>query len=90
MQKLLNNPERIQHRSWSAFHRRLRRKISAELKIPTIGIGAGSDCDGQVLVINDILGLTSGYVPSFVKQYADLNSIISNAAIGLVPRSPRI
>ena len=55
-------------------------KISAELKIPTIGIGAGSDCDGQVLVINDIIGLTSGYVPSFVKQYADLNSIISNAA----------
>ena len=56
------------------------KKISEALTIPTIGIGAGSDCDGQVLVINDILGLTSGYVPSFVKQYADLNSIISNAA----------
>ncbi len=55
-------------------------KISAELTIPTIGIGAGSECDGQVLVINDILGLTSGYVPSFVKQYADLNATITDAA----------
>ena len=55
-------------------------KISAELTIPTIGIGAGSRCDGQVLVINDILGLTSGYVPSFVKQYADLNNTITSAA----------
>ena len=54
--------------------------ISEQLTIPTIGIGAGSDCDGQVLVINDILGLTSGYVPSFVKQYADLNKIINGAA----------
>lgn len=55
-------------------------KISAELTIPTIGIGAGSECDGQVLVINDILGLTSGYVPSFVKQYVDLNATITDAA----------
>ena len=55
-------------------------KISAELTIPTIGIGAGNECDGQVLVINDILGLTSGYVPSFVKQYADLNATITDAA----------
>lgn len=55
------------------------KKISAELTIPTIGIGAGVDCDGQVLVINDVLGLNSGYVPSFVKQYANLNETISQA-----------
>jgi 3-methyl-2-oxobutanoate hydroxymethyltransferase len=55
-------------------------EITAALKIPTIGIGAGSSCDGQVLVINDLLGLTSGYVPRFVKQYADLKTIIQQAA----------
>ena len=55
------------------------KKISQELTIPTIGIGAGVDCDGQVLVINDVLGLTSGYVPSFVKQYANLGETISKA-----------
>lgn len=56
------------------------RKISRELAIPTIGIGAGPDCDGQVLVINDLLGMTSGYVPSFAKKYADVNQIIRDAA----------
>ena len=56
------------------------KKISEELPIPTIGIGAGPDCDGQVLVINDILGMTSGYVPSFAKQYANINETISDAA----------
>ena len=45
--------------------------------IPTIGIGAGTGCDGQVLVINDLLGLTSGYVPRFVKAYADLQAAIT-------------
>jgi 3-methyl-2-oxobutanoate hydroxymethyltransferase len=55
-------------------------EITGELKIPTIGIGAGNRCDGQVLVSSDLLGLTSGYVPRFVKQYADLRSIIASAA----------
>ena len=55
-------------------------EITRVLKIPTIGIGAGRDCDGQVLVISDLIGLTSGYVPKFVKQYADLKSIIQDAA----------
>ena len=55
-------------------------KISSNLDIPTIGIGAGVGCDGQVLVINDVLGLSSGYVPSFVKQYANLNDTIKQAA----------
>ena len=46
-------------------------KITARLQVPTIGIGAGTACDGQILVTNDLLGLTSGYVPRFVKAYAD-------------------
>lgn len=54
-------------------------KITAALSIPTIGIGAGPNCDGQVLVINDLLGLTSGYVPKFVKAYADLKATITEA-----------
>lgn len=53
--------------------------ITGELAIPTIGIGAGAGCDGQVLVTNDLLGLTSGYVPRFVKKYADLQTTISEA-----------
>ncbi len=55
-------------------------EITGELKIPTIGIGAGPRCDGQVLVTHDLLGLTSGYVPKFAKQYADLRSVIHEAA----------
>jgi 3-methyl-2-oxobutanoate hydroxymethyltransferase len=54
-------------------------KLTAHLKIPTIGIGAGTACDGQILVTNDMLGLTSGYVPRFVKAYADLQSVIEKA-----------
>jgi 3-methyl-2-oxobutanoate hydroxymethyltransferase len=52
------------------------RRVTAELTIPTIGIGAGPDCDGQVLVSHDMLGLFDGYVPSFVKQYARLNETV--------------
>ena len=53
--------------------------ITGQLRIPTIGIGAGAGCDGQILVTNDLLGLTSGYVPRFVKAYADLQGVISKA-----------
>ncbi len=53
--------------------------ISDKIKIPTIGIGAGANCDGQVLVINDMLGLFSRHTPKFVKKYADLSSLISKA-----------
>lgn len=54
-------------------------RITQELSIPTIGIGAGPMCDGQVLVIHDILGLCSKYSPKFVKRYAELAPIIKDA-----------
>jgi 3-methyl-2-oxobutanoate hydroxymethyltransferase len=59
--------------------RSLAKKITHEVAIPTIGIGAGADCDGQVLVLHDLLGITSGYMPRFVKAYADLKSEITRA-----------
>lgn len=58
---------------------KLAAEISAELTIPTIGIGAGPACDGQVLVIHDILGLCEKYSPKFVKRYVDLAPLISDA-----------
>ncbi len=56
------------------------RRISTALEIPTIGIGAGAGCDGQVLVVNDMLGITSQYVPRFVKAYAQMAGDIQAAA----------
>lgn len=53
--------------------------ITAELRIPTIGIGAGPDCDGQVLVSHDMLGLTHGFQPKFLKQYANLHETATAA-----------
>lgn len=55
-------------------------KVSAELQIPTIGIGAGAGCDAQILVWQDMLGLTPGRLPRFVKKYADLQGIIAESA----------
>ena len=57
----------------------LAQKITAALKVPTIGIGAGPDCDGQVLVFTDVLGMGHGHVPGFVKKFADLKPQIQNA-----------
>lgn len=54
-------------------------RITQELQVPTIGIGAGPDCDGQVLVVHDMLGLTSGYVPRFAKQFAALKATMLDA-----------
>lgn len=54
----------------------LAREITERVAIPTIGIGAGVDCDGQVLVIHDILGLCEKYSPKFVKRYADVSGTI--------------
>jgi len=60
--------------------RELAARITAELRIPTIGIGAGPDCDGQVLLINDLLCLSFGHQPKFTRRYADVGEIISRAA----------
>ena len=54
-------------------------KITNAVKIPTIGIGAGADCDGQILVYHDLLGLNTGYVPRHAKAYADLKNTIQQA-----------
>lgn len=57
--------------------RDLARRVTEAISIPTIGIGAGVDCDGQVLVIHDILGLCDKYSPKFVKRFADVSATIS-------------
>jgi 3-methyl-2-oxobutanoate hydroxymethyltransferase len=55
-------------------------QVTRKLQIPTIGIGAGKECDGQVLVWQDAFGLRTGRMPRFVKQYADLRSVLLDAA----------
>ena len=55
-------------------------QITKELGIPTIGIGAGVECDGQVLVWQDAFGLRTGRMAKFVKQYADVHGILLDAA----------
>ena len=57
----------------------LARRVTSELAIPTIGIGAGPHCDGQVLVSYDAFGLFQGFVPRFVKRYADLGAAVTQA-----------
>jgi 3-methyl-2-oxobutanoate hydroxymethyltransferase len=57
----------------------LAQRITDSLEIPTIGIGAGVGCDGQVLVVNDMLGLYERFLPKFVKKYANLNEDIRTA-----------
>jgi 3-methyl-2-oxobutanoate hydroxymethyltransferase len=54
-------------------------QITAAVTIPTIGIGAGPHCDGQVLVLPDLLGLNDGFQPKFLKRYADLAAISREA-----------
>jgi 3-methyl-2-oxobutanoate hydroxymethyltransferase len=58
---------------------RLAKYVSEHLQIPTIGIGAGAGCDGQVLVLNDLLGVFEEFKPKFVKQYANLREVILQA-----------
>lgn len=54
-------------------------QVTSEVKIPVIGIGAGAGTDGQVLVVNDLLGMDSSFKPKFVRRYADLEKIVHNA-----------
>ncbi|MDE7369680.1 MAG: 3-methyl-2-oxobutanoate hydroxymethyltransferase, partial [Muribaculaceae bacterium] len=54
-------------------------KVSQSLSIPTIGIGAGNGCDGQVLVYQDMLGLNTGFSPKFLRRYANLAQVINDA-----------
>lgn len=60
--------------------RELGARITQSLRIPTIGIGAGPDCDGQVLVFHDLVGLTMGHRPKFARRYANLATEVSRAA----------
>lgn len=53
--------------------------ITEKLKVPTVGIGAGPYCDGQILVFHDLVGYSDGYLPKFVKKYADIHQLISRA-----------
>lgn len=57
----------------------LARRVAEQLTIPIIGIGAGNGCDGQVLVMHDMLGLNRGFSPRFLRRYADLHSVITDA-----------
>ena len=59
-------------------------EVTKALRIPTIGIGAGIDCDAQVLVWQDMMGLRTGKAPRFVKRYADLHSVMLEAATAYV------
>ena len=63
---------------------KLATKITEELSIPTIGIGAGAGCDGQVLVYQDMLGLFSDFTPKFVKQFANVGEIVKGAFEGYI------
>ncbi len=56
-------------------------EVSRSLSVPTIGIGAGPGCDGQVLVLHDMLGLNEGFQPKFLKTYADLSATVREAAL---------
>src|ERR1700677_2218495 len=57
----------------------LAKEVSESLSIPTIGIGAGRHCDGQVLVIHDMLGINKGFKPRFLRQYANVNNVMNGA-----------
>ena len=57
----------------------LAEQVTNEIPVPTIGIGAGNHCDGQILVIADMLGMTQGFSPRFLRRYADLNAVMTDA-----------
>jgi len=57
----------------------LAQQVTQTISVPTIGIGAGSGCDGQILVIADMLGMTQGFSPRFLRRYADLSTVMTDA-----------
>ena len=57
----------------------LTKKVSESISIPTVGIGAGPHADGQILVLHDLLGINKAFKPRFLRQYADLNGIMTDA-----------
>jgi 3-methyl-2-oxobutanoate hydroxymethyltransferase len=59
--------------------RELAARVTAAVAIPTIGIGAGPSCDGQVLVLHDMLGLNEGFAPRFLRHYAELGTVVRDA-----------
>ena len=59
-------------------------RVSQEIQIPTIGIGAGGACDGQVLVIHDMLGINKEFSPRFLRRYADLHTVMTDAVTGYI------
>lgn len=83
-QKLLDDARALQEAGAFAVvlecvPERLADKVTKELEIPTIGIGAGSGCDGQVLVYQDMLGMFSDFTPKFVKQFANVGQVMKEA-----------
>ncbi len=66
------------------FRAALTKQVSQNLNIPTIGIGAGPDADGQILVLHDLLGITKEFKPRFLRRYADLNGIMNEAIANYV------
>ena len=58
---------------------KLAAEVSKAIGVPTIGIGAGSGTDGQILVVDDMLGMTKGFSPRFLRRYADLNTVMTDA-----------
>ncbi len=88
-QILLQNAQRLQeYGCFSVVLEKIPALLATEvtktLSIPTIGIGAGNQCDGQVLVYQDMMGITDMPMPKFVRKYADLSSVIKNAVSNYV------
>jgi 3-methyl-2-oxobutanoate hydroxymethyltransferase len=57
----------------------LAEQVTNAISVPTIGIGAGGHCDGQILVVADMLGMNQGFSPRFLRRYADLNAVMTDA-----------
>ena len=64
---------------WRRFLPHWPARVASELTIPVIGIGAGGDVDGQVLVVQDMLGMNNGFRPRFLRRYADLHTVMTDA-----------